>query len=120
MHTCELAPPILALSDSVLKPLQLLSHGTEPMDFGSERGVVEATDHSVRLVLAFRPLLEHLELLGSVYGLPVVVEDGCGVQGFRKHLVAIVTQPDDYGIGMEYDLYILHLPDVAIWPFDGE
>ncbi len=120
MHTCELAPPILALSDSVLKLLQLLSHGTEPMDFGSERGVVEATNHSVCLVLAFRPLLEHLKLLGSVHRFPVVMEDGRGVQGFRIHLVTIVTQPNDDRVGMEYDLHILRLPDVAVGSLDGE
>ncbi len=90
------------------------------MDFSSERGVVEATNHSVRLVLSFCPLLEQLELLGSVHGLPIVVEDGCGVQGLRVHLVAVVAQPNDYGVGMEYDLYILRLPDIAVRPFDGE
>src|SRR6266702_4571339 len=120
MHSHELAPPILALCDSVLKPLQLLGHGAEAMNFGSERGVVEATNHSVRLVLAFRPLLEQLKLLSSVHGLPIIVEDGRGVQGFCVYLVAVVAQPDDDRIGVKYDLHILRLPDVAIWPFDGE
>ncbi len=49
------------------------------MDLGFKRGVVEATDHSVCLVLAFRPQLERLELFSLVYWLPVVVEDGRGV-----------------------------------------
>ncbi len=120
MHRRELAPSILTLRNSFLKSLQLLSHHTETMDFGSERGVIEATNYSVRLVLSFHPLFEQLELLGSVYGLPIVVEDGRGVQGFRIHLVAVVAQPNDYRVGVKYDLHILRLPDVAVRPFDGE
>src|SRR6266702_4762850 len=119
MQGCKLTPPILVLRNSVFNPLQLVSHGTEAMDFGGERGVVEATNHSVRLVLSFRPLLERLQLLGSVRGLPIVMEDGRDVQGFCIHLVAIVAQPNDDGVGVEYDLHILRLSDVAIWPFDG-
>src|SRR6266702_2179225 len=30
------------------------------------------------------------------------------------------SQPNDDGVWVEYDLYILHLPDVAVRPFDGE
>ncbi len=120
MHTCKLAPPILTFRDSVLKPLQFLRHGAEPMDFSSERGVVEATNHSVCLVLAFCPLLEHLELLGSVHRFPIVVEDGRGVQGFRVYLVAIIPQPDNDRVGVEYDLHILRLPGVAVRSLDGE
>ncbi len=48
------------------------------------------------------------------------MEDGRGVQGFRIHLVAIVTQPNDDRVGMEYDLHILRLPDVAVGSLDGE
>ena len=48
------------------------------------------------------------------------MEDGRGIQGLCVHLVAIIAQPDDDGIQMEYDLHILHLPDFAIQCLDGE
>src|SRR6266702_4955829 len=108
------------VSKKKMSRVRIVTHDAETMDLRSERGVVETTNRSVRLVLIFCPLLEHLELLGSVYGLPVIMENGCGVQGFRVDLVTVITQPNDDRIGVEYDLYILRLPDVAIWPFDGE
>ncbi len=49
------------------------------------------TDHTVRLVLSFHPTFERFELFGSIYWLPVVMEDGRSVQGFGVHLVAVVA-----------------------------
>ncbi|SRR6266702_1519210 len=81
---------------------------------------MEATDHTIRSFLPFSLHLKYLQLLCLVDGLPVIVEDGRGVQGLCVHLVAIVLQPDDDGVRVEYDLYILRLLDVAIWLLDGE
>ena len=92
----------------------------ESVNFGFKRRVVEATDHSIGLVLAFCPQLERLELFSSVYWLPVIVEDGCGVQRFGVHLAAVILQPYDNGVRVEYDLHILRLPDVAVGSLDGE
>src|SRR6266702_3776218 len=120
MHTCDFSPLILTLRDSSLESPQLLSHDMEAVNFGLKRWVVEATDHSVRLFLAFRPQLELLELFSLVHRLPIVVEDGCGVQWLGVHLVAVIAQSHDDGVWVEYDLYILRLFDVAIWVGDGE
>src|SRR6266702_1929230 len=120
MHTGEFPPSVLTLCDSFFKPLQLLGHDTESMDLSHERGVVEATDHSICLVLAFHPHLELLELLSFVHGLPVVMEDGCGVQQLGEYLAAVIAQPDDDRIGVEYDLHILHLLYNPIRSRDGE
>ncbi len=70
--------------------------------------------------MAFRPQLERLELLSSVYRLPVVVEDGRSVQRLGVNLVAVIPQPYDDGVRVEYDLHILRLPNVAFWTGDGE
>src|SRR6266702_7754361 len=48
------------------------------------------------------------------------MEDGSGVQRLGVHLVAIVAQPHDYGVRVEYDLYILRLLDFALRTGDGE
>src|SRR6266702_2434856 len=120
VHAGHLAPPIFALRDSFFEPLQFLCHDAESMDFSLERGVVEATDHSIGLLLAFRPHLEHLELWSSVHRLPIIVVDGRGVQRLGVHLVTIVPQSYDDGVWVEYDLYILRLLDVALQTGDGE
>src|SRR6266702_3330535 len=80
VHASELPPSILRLCNGFFKSLQLLSHDMESMDLGCERGVVEAMDHPVRLVLTFRPQFELLKLFSSVHRLPIVVEDGSSVQ----------------------------------------
>src|SRR6266702_70066 len=90
------------------------------MNLGLERGVIEATDHSIRLVLSLRPQLERLELFCSVYRLPVIVEDGRGVQRLGVYLVAVIPQSYDDGVWVEYDLHILRLSDIALWTGDGE
>ncbi len=90
------------------------------MDFHFKRGVVEVMDHSVRLILAFCPYLEHFELLSPVHRLPIIVEDGRGVQGLGVHLVAVIAQPDDDGVWVEYDLHILRLFGVTVQTVDGE
>src|SRR6266702_4845400 len=77
-------------------------------------------DHVVSLLLAFHILLEHLQLLGLVHWLPIIVEYGHGIQWLGVYLVAIVTQPNDDGVGVEYDLDILCLFDIPIWPLDGK
>ncbi len=120
MHTSEFPPSFLTLHNSFFEPLQLLGHNAESMDLGRERGVVEVTDHPVRLVLAFCPQLELLELFSSVHGLPVVMKDGHGVQWFGEYLAAVVAQPDDDGVRVEYDLYILCLLDGSVCIRDRE
>jgi len=90
------------------------------MDLGRERGVIEATDHLVHLVLAFRPQLELLELFSSVYGLPVIVKDGHGIQRLGEYLAAVIAQPDDDRVWVEYDLHILRLLNSAVQPHDRE
>ncbi len=89
------------------------------MDFRCERGVIEATDHLVCLVLSFRPHLELLQLLRTIHRLPVIVEDGCGIQRFGVYLVTVAAQPNDDGVGVEYDLHILGLLDVTVRALDG-
>ncbi len=42
------------------------------------------------------------------------------VQRLGVHLVTVVLQPDDDGVQVKYDLYILCLLDVAIRSLDGE
>ncbi len=120
MHTGYLPPTILALRNSFFEPPQFLRHYMESVNFSLERRVIEATDHSIGLFLAFRPQLERLKLLSSVYRLPVVVEDGRGVQRLGVNLVAVIPQPYDNGVRVEYDLYILRLPNVAVRASDGE
>src|SRR6266568_1070970 len=120
MHTGYLPPTILALRNSFFEPPQFLRHYMESVNFSLERRVIEATDHSIGLFLAFRPQLERLKLLSSVYRLPVVVEDGRGVQRLGVNLVAVVPQPYDNGIWVEYDLHILRLSDVAFRTGDGK
>src|SRR6266702_1637397 len=120
VHAGHLAPPIFALRDSFFEPLQFLCHDAESMDFSLERGVVEATDHSIGLLLTFRPQFERFELWSSVHRLPIVMEDGCSVQRLGVHLVAIVSQSYDNGVCVEYDLYILRLLDVALRTGDRE
>ncbi len=120
MHTSYLSPTIFALRNSFFEPPQFLRHYTEPVNLSRERRVVEATDHSIGLVLAFRPQLERLKLFSSVYRLPVVMEDGCSVQRFGINLVAVIPQPYDNGVWVEYDLHILRLSDIALWAGDGE
>src|SRR6266702_957307 len=90
VHAGHLTPPIFALRNSFFEPLQFLCHDAELMDFSLERRVVEATEHSISLFLAFRPQLERFELWSSVHRLPIVVEDGRGIQRLGVHLVAIV------------------------------
>ncbi len=48
------------------------------------------------------------------------MEDWRGVQRLGVHLVTVVSQPDDDGVRVKYDLYILRLLDVTIWSLDGE
>ncbi len=91
VHTGKLPPSVLTFRDRFLQPLQLLHHHAESMDFRRKRRVVEATDHSICLVLAFHPQLERFKLLSLVHRLPIVVKDGCGVQGLGVHLVTVVT-----------------------------
>src|SRR6266702_481380 len=81
---------------------------------------MEAADHTVHLLPSFGLHLEYLQLLHPIDRLPVVVEDGCGIQGLRVHLVTVVPQPDDDRVGVEYDLHILHLFDITICLLDGE
>ena len=92
----------------------------ELMDFSHKRGVIEATDQPVHLVLSFHPELELFELLRSIHWLPVVVEDRCSVQWLGVYLVAVIVQSDDDGVRVEYDLHILHLFDVTVETLDGE
>ncbi len=120
MHAGELPPSVLTFCDSFFEPLQLLRHDMEPMDFGRKRGVIEVTDHSIRLVLAFCPQLELLELFSSVYGLPVIVKDGRGIQWLGKNLAAVVAQPNNERVWVEYDLHILCLLDDPVWSHDRE
>ncbi len=111
---------ILALGYGFFKASQLLRHHAEAMDFCSQRGVVEAVKHTVCLLLSLSVHLEYLQLLCLVHGLSIIVEDGRGVQGFGVHLVAVIAQPDDNGVWVEYDLHILHLLDITVWSADGE
>src|SRR6266702_2292815 len=90
------------------------------MHLGLKRRVVEATDHSIGLVLSFRPQLERLELFSSVHGLAVVVEYGRGIQRLGVDLVAVVSQPYDDGVRVEYDLHILRLLGGAVDFGNGE
>ncbi len=62
-------------------------------------------DHLVHLVLAFCPQLKLLELFSSVHGLPIIVEDGHGIQRLGEYLAAVIAQPDDDRVWVEYDLY---------------
>ncbi len=48
------------------------------------------------------------------------MKDWRGIQRLGVHLVAVVVQSNDDGVWVEYDLHILHLPNVAIWSLDGE
>ncbi len=120
VHACKLPPSILTLCDGFFKPLQLLGHDTESVNLSRERGVVEVMDHPVCLILAFCPQLELLELFSSVHWLPVIMEDGCSVQWLGEYLAAVVAQPDDDGVWVEYDLHILCLLDGAVWSHNGE
>ncbi len=90
------------------------------MNFHSQRGVVKAVDHAIGLLLSLHTHLEYLQFLRPIHRLPIIVEDGCGVQGFGIDLVAVVLQPNDDGVRVEYDLHILCLFDVTIQPLDGE
>src|SRR6266702_1931668 len=81
---------------------------------------MEAAKHTVRLFLPFCLHLEYLQLLGLVYRLPIVVEDGRSIQRLGINLVTIVVQPDDNGVQVEYDLHILCLLNVALRSCDGE
>ncbi len=74
----------------------------------------------VSLLLALCLALEHLQFLGFVHGLPVIVEDRRGIQWLGVHLVAITAQSNDDGVQVEYNLDILHLPNVPIRSSDGE
>src|SRR6266702_3607452 len=120
MHTRKLAPPIFALCNSFLELLQFLCHHVESVDLDREQGVVDATDHPVCPFLFFCPHLEFLQLLHTIYRLPIIMEDGRGIQRLGVYLVAVVAQSDDDGVWVEYDLYILHLFDVPVQAFDGE
>src|SRR6266702_1866003 len=92
----------------------------ESVNFHGKRGVVEATDHLVHLFLSFHPYLELLQLLRLVHRLPIIVEDGHSVQWLGEDLVAVIVQPDDDGVWVEYDLHILRLLDLALRTCDGE
>ncbi len=46
--------------------------------------------------------------------------DRGGIQRLAVHLVAVVMQPYDDGVWMEYHLHVLCLLDLAIGHFDGE
>ncbi len=61
------------------------------MNFGRKRRVVEATDHPVHLVLAFRPYLELGEQFGPVHRLPIIMKDGRSVQWLGENLAAVVA-----------------------------
>src|SRR6266702_4574664 len=120
VHAGHLAPPIFALRNSFFEPLQFLCHDAESVDFRRERGVVEATNHSIGLLLAFRPQLERFELRSSIHRLPIVMKDRRGIQRLGVYFVAVVPQSYDNGVWVEYDLHILRLLNVALWTGDRE
>ena len=74
----------------------------------------------IGLLLPFRVHLEHLQLLRSVYRLPIIVVDGQSIQRLAVYFVAIVPQPYNDGVGVQDGLDVLGLPCVAIGLFDGE
>ncbi len=90
------------------------------MNLSLKRRVVEAMDHLIGLFLAFRPQLERLELFSLVCWLPIVVEDGRGVQRLAVHLVTVISQPYNNGVRVKYDLHILRLFDAAFQVGNGE
>ncbi len=81
---------------------------------------MKVVDHTVSLLFSFCISLEHLQLLSCVYQLSIVVVDGRSIQQFAVHFVAVITQPDNYWVGVENGLDVLCLSCVNVGLLDGE
>src|SRR6266702_5709228 len=111
---------VLTLCDGFFKTCNFLCHDAEAMYLRDKRWVIEALEHSVRLLPPLRLHLEELQGLAFIYGLAVIVEDGCGVQRCGVHLFAVVTQPDDEGVWVHDDLHVFCLLGHTVRARDGE